>query len=677
MLAPTCAALALLLAAPQAARSNARVAARAPAPARSTGSAKAERTSAARATQLERARAMLAEVKRDPVKRRYRHRWERAIRALEKAARGRDTAPALLDAARARYALYRFSQVDADRSEALALARRAQRAGAREAPAFAAAVRREMGEDERPASAQAARAPARRDRAPAAGSGAPAAPRVAGAAATRAATRAAASPGGPSATPGAGQDSAGTAATAATATAATAATAPGTASASTGASSGDDESEDPILEEAVEGATGPREEAGGAAKPHPGEPVRVSDVRSWSNGDYTRVAIYLSRHVAFTREEIPADPEHPRRLALDLAPALLDRGLARDVGDALVERVRAAQRDAATVRVVLDLAGRDDLTIFSLDDPPRLIVDVGVREAQREALARGPAEPPTPPHPPAPAPAPGPISTTTPPPAQSPAEAPAAPSAQAAAPPVREDDAEVTRRPVRRVIVDAGHGGHDTGAIGPSGVREKDVTLAMARRLAKRLRARGFEVVLTRQDDGFVALEERTAIANARRGDLFVSLHANAHPRRDRRGVETWVLNVADGRYAKRLAARENGALRDDQGDGQDVRRVLSDLDARSSAVASRRLAHAVQREVCAGIRTRVGEVRDLGVKSALFYVLLGARMPAVLVETSFISNRAEERRLSSPRFQEEVASAVARAVEGYAAREARIASAR
>jgi len=198
----------------------------------------------------------------------------------------------------------------------------------------------------------------------------------------------------------------------------------------------------------------------------------------------------------------------------------------------------------------------------------------------------------------------------------------------------------------------------------------------MAKRLATRLQAKGFEVVLTRPDDRYVALEERTAIANARHGDLFVSIHANAHPRRDRRGTETYVLNVADDRYAARLAARENGALADES-TGKEVRRILADLDAQSSADASRRLAQAVQRQVCAGIRSRMGDVRDLGVKSALFYVLLGARMPAVLLETSFISNRAEERRLQSSRFQDEIAASVARAVEDFAAREAKLASLR
>jgi N-acetylmuramoyl-L-alanine amidase len=222
-------------------------------------------------------------------------------------------------------------------------------------------------------------------------------------------------------------------------------------------------------------------------------------------------------------------------------------------------------------------------------------------------------------------------------------------------------------------VIDPGHGGRDTGAIGPTNVREKDVVLAIAHRLARRLRADGFEVVLTRDDDRYLTLDRRTAIANESEGDLLVSIHANAHPRRDRRGVETYVLDLAHDRYAKRIAARENGALEDDE--PLEVRRILADLDAKASAGPSRRLAEAVQRELTGTIRSRFGEVRDLGVKSALFYVLLGVRMPAVLVETSFLSNRVEERRLASPRFQDDVAAGVARAVGAYAAEERRIAA--
>ncbi|MGA8892480.1 MAG: N-acetylmuramoyl-L-alanine amidase, partial [Anaeromyxobacteraceae bacterium] len=387
----------------------------------------------------------------------------------------------------------------------------------------------------------------------------------------------------------------------------------------------DEETVDPVLEEAVADASGPASPVAGAPAAD-AEPARVSEVQSWTSADYTRVAVYLSRPVAFEKQEIPADGLHPRRLALDLRPAVLDGpGSERAVADSLLHRVRTAQHGPDTVRVVLDLKGQDSYHAFTLGDPPRLIVDLGVREAQQEAIARA-----------VPRPAP------------------------------EEEDAESARRPIRRIIVDAGHGGHDTGAIGPRGVREKDVTLAMSRRLAEKLRSLGYEVTLTRTDDRYLKLEERTAIANLARGDLFVSIHANAHPRRDRNGVETYFLNVTDDRYARRLAARENGSVEEsDASDG--VQRILTDLNAKASAGASRTLARMVQKEITARARQSQGPVRDLGVKSALFYVLLGARMPAVLVETAFLSNRAEEKRLASPAYQQLVADGVARAVVEFA----------
>ena len=140
----------------------------------------------------------------------------------------------------------------------------------------------------------------------------------------------------------------------------------------------------------------------------------------------------------------------------------------------------------------------------------------------------------------------------------------------------------------------------------PGRVREKDVTLAMARRLARKLRGAGFEVVLTRRDDRFLALEERTALANTARGDLFVSIHANANPRRNRTGVETYFLNVADDRYAARLAARENGALSEGGEYGPLVQRIRTDLDATTSAGTSRSASTTSGRHRCRGWRPRM-----------------------------------------------------------------------
>jgi len=215
----------------------------------------------------------------------------------------------------------------------------------------------------------------------------------------------------------------------------------------------------------------------------------------------------------------------------------------------------------------------------------------------------------------------------------------------------------------RRVVVDAGHGGKDTGAIGPHGVREKDLTLAIARRVGARLKFLGFEVVMTRKGDAFISLDERTRIANEAHADLFVSIHCNAARRRKLEGVETWTLNVSSNRYAARLAAFENAEA---DRTVSDLRLILADLATKANASDARDLAQSVQSSLVRTLRSRVGPVRDHGVKQALFYVLLGTRMPSILVETGFISNPAEEARLKSARFQEGTAEAIARGVKDY-----------
>ena len=215
----------------------------------------------------------------------------------------------------------------------------------------------------------------------------------------------------------------------------------------------------------------------------------------------------------------------------------------------------------------------------------------------------------------------------------------------------------------RRVVIDPGHGGRDTGAIGPHGVREKDVALSIAKRLATRLRALNFAVTLTRKDDTFVALDERTRIANEAHADLFVSIHCNAARKRTLSGVETWTLNVASDRYAARLSAFENA---DDERTVSDLRLILADLATKANAGDARELAQSVQSSLLRNLRSRVGKVTDHGVKQALFYVLLGTHMPSILVETAFLSNPAEEARLRSSKYQDGAAEAIARGVKDF-----------
>lgn len=224
---------------------------------------------------------------------------------------------------------------------------------------------------------------------------------------------------------------------------------------------------------------------------------------------------------------------------------------------------------------------------------------------------------------------------------------------------------------VRKVVIDAGHGGHDTGAIGPTGVREKDVTLAIAKRVAEKLEASGIEVQLTREDDTFVRLEDRAKMANEARGDLFISIHCNAAPSRKLRGVETYTLNTASDRYSIRLAARENSSSVKRI---SDLQFILADLATKAHTEESRRLAERVQESLVSRLSARYRPVKDLGTKEALFYVLLGTKMPSILVETSFLSNPVEEKRLSSKAYQEHVAAAIAGGVQDFLGNRLRLA---
>ncbi|MER2560907.1 MAG: N-acetylmuramoyl-L-alanine amidase, partial [Myxococcaceae bacterium] len=181
---------------------------------------------------------------------------------------------------------------------------------------------------------------------------------------------------------------------------------------------------------------------------------------------------------------------------------------------------------------------------------------------------------------------------------------------------------------VKRVIIDAGHGGHDTGAIGPTGVREKDVSLAVVLKLKEKLEAQGLEVVLTRDDDTFIALDERTRIANREHGDLFISIHCNAAPSKTLRGIETYTLNTSSNRYSVRLAARENATT---ERGINDLQYILADLATKANTGESQRLAERVQKSLIRGLSADYKGIRDLGTKEALFVVLLGAKMPSIL----------------------------------------------
>jgi N-acetylmuramoyl-L-alanine amidase len=215
----------------------------------------------------------------------------------------------------------------------------------------------------------------------------------------------------------------------------------------------------------------------------------------------------------------------------------------------------------------------------------------------------------------------------------------------------------------RRIVIDAGHGGHDPGTIGPTGLMEKDLVLDVALRLEKQVRGElGAEVVLTRGTDVFVPLEERTAIANSKGADLFLSIHANSSPNATARGIETYFLNFAKSAHAESVAARENAIS---AATLKDLQNLVKAITLNTKIDESRDFAASVQ-EALVGNLKRDYPVLDRGVHTAPFYVLIGANMPSVLAEIAFVSNPGDERLLKGPAYREQIAASLFAGVKSY-----------
>jgi N-acetylmuramoyl-L-alanine amidase len=217
---------------------------------------------------------------------------------------------------------------------------------------------------------------------------------------------------------------------------------------------------------------------------------------------------------------------------------------------------------------------------------------------------------------------------------------------------------------IGKIVIDAGHGGHDTGTIGPNGLEEKDLVLEVGRRLGKMLETRlGAEVVYTRKDDTFIPLETRTAIANKARADLFVSIHANSSRDPDARGVETYYLNFTSSPEALEVAARENAVSEKSIYELQDL---VKKIALKEKIEESREFAGDVQQSLHSGLAVKSPAIRDRGVKKAPFIVLIGANMPSILAEISFVSNPTDERRLATGEYRQRIAESLYRGIAKY-----------
>jgi N-acetylmuramoyl-L-alanine amidase len=368
--------------------------------------------------------------------------------------------------------------------------------------------------------------------------------------------------------------------------------------------------------------------------------AQLNNIRFWSGPEYTRIVLDLTAAVVSTPILLKGDSP---RLYFDLDNTSLAANLAPSIviGNGLVRQVRSSVFDRGTSRVVIDLNRVTDYNVAVLENPHRLVVDIK-GAPQRVAITSGAA------------------------PASS-----AADDSIASILEKKSDRQPVLHVPqqsqsvgIRTIVVDAGHGGRDPGAIGPGGTYEKTVTLKLAKLLAKKLEQRlGVKVLLTRSDDRYIELHERTAYANRVGADLFVSLHANASRSSKVYGIETFFLNLAKNNQAAEVAARENGTSLEEVGN---LEAILFDLMANAKINESSRLAAEVQQALVGGLRPHFSNVKDLGVKQGPFHVLLGATMPSVLVEAAFISNSREEKRLTSDAYQQRVADAIVDGVKHY-----------
>ncbi|KAF0185140.1 MAG: N-acetylmuramoyl-L-alanine amidase [Nitrospirae bacterium] len=363
------------------------------------------------------------------------------------------------------------------------------------------------------------------------------------------------------------------------------------------------------------------------------DPVEVKGVRQWVGQNSIRIVIDLSDRATYSKGQLP----NPERFFLDLKNARLSATSPKTVpiGDRIVRSVRLGQFSVDTVRIVFDLdVQKYDCRVISLEDPTRLVIDFG----QKGQFEQKPE-----------------------PKIESVPEANPAP----AKPQPRSETADVRRK----IVIDAGHGGHDPGAVGKSGLYEKDVVLDIALQVKSVLLKHypGYDVVLTREKDVFIPLDERAAIANRVKADLFVSIHANASTNRKAGGIETYLLNWTNDEESIRVAARENAiSVKKMRQVQNEVTAMLASLERQSKRDESVKLAGYIQNSMISDVTQTYPQVNNLGVKQALFYVLVGAKMPSALVEVAFISNPEEEILLAKDAYRRRIASAVAAGIHSY-----------
>ena len=374
----------------------------------------------------------------------------------------------------------------------------------------------------------------------------------------------------------------------------------------------------------------------------------ILGVRQFSNADYARIVLILDRETFDFKSGVL---KNPKRIFIDIPNGRVGGGVHPpkfSPGRSIVSRLRFGRPGKNNLRLVMDIPPKYDFRhrVFTLPSPQRIVIDVRAKSglAPKFSKRRGLGD----------------------------ASTKGRKSARARRPPLRGKPggkphrremtlAQRFRRGLGRIVLDPGHGGKDPGAISRRyGLREKNIALDIAFR-TKRILTRalpGNRIYLTRTSDRYVSLPRRTSFANEHEADLFVSIHANSSHSRRAHGIETYLLSEASSKRALALAARENKTT---VARMSDLQKILHDLGLRSKVTESRQLARRIQEAMLSRLRPRYRSVRNLGVKRAPFYVLIGARMPSVLIEVAFISNRREARRIKRPKYRQALAEGIAR----------------
>lgn len=361
--------------------------------------------------------------------------------------------------------------------------------------------------------------------------------------------------------------------------------------------------------------------------------IKLLGIKHTKYDGYSRVVLELNDKCDFEHRYLKGDIENvkPERIVVDIKnTSYSDKNQLEPItlNDEILEKIRIGQFSDDILRVVLDLKKYVKYKTTFLTEPYRIIVDVYSKEVNIDLTDRENKQQD-----------------------------------------LKLSDKNVVTQldnlPLKLIVIDMGHGAHDPGAIGYKGLKEKDVTLDIGLKLGEIIKKHfpQIEIVFTRKDDVYLKLDERTAMANAKKADLFVSIHANASKNKEAHGVETYFLNFTKEERAKEVVARENASSIEGV---DEVQEILKDLIVSSKYNESSMLAAMIQKNLVNRVKLEYPDVLDLGVKQGPFYVLLGAAMPSVLVETAFISNPKEATRLADDSYRYKVAEGIFDGIREY-----------